>query len=80
MSKQTEFLMQFFEYEHLPEDLQQVSRPFHDLACVVSIQLPENQQKHACLQKLVEAKDCAVRANLADRNARSAFEPKVKSP
>ena len=56
--------MQFFEYAHLPEHLQAVSRPFGDLAKQIDGMLPPNPEKTLALRKLLEAKDCAVRALL----------------
>jgi hypothetical protein len=58
-------IMQFFEYEHLPEYLQEVSRPFHELAHGLVRQIPGNPELTAGLRKLLEAKDCCVRAVLA---------------
>lgn len=57
-------LIQFFEYEHLPAHLQEVSRPFGDLARQIEAALPANPEKTVALRKLLEAKDCAVRALL----------------
>lgn len=57
-------LMQFFAYAHLPEHLQTVSKPFGDLAQVIEDTLPTNPEKTTALRKLLEAKDCAVRALL----------------
>lgn len=57
-------LMQFFEYAHLPEHLQAVSKPFGDLATQIEATLPGNPEKTVALRKLLEAKDCAVRAVL----------------
>jgi len=58
-------LMQFFEYSHLPEHLQTVSKPFGDLATQIETTLPSNNpEKTVALRKLLEAKDCAVRAVL----------------
>lgn len=54
-------LLQFFSYEHLDAKLQPVSKPFHDLAQIVSV-MPDNIERSACLRRLLEAKDCAVRA------------------
>ena len=59
-----DYLMQFFEYAHLPEHLQQISRPFGELAQLISDTLPGNPEKTTALRKLLEAKDCAVRARL----------------
>lgn len=58
------YLMQFFTYSHLREDLRATSEQFADLAQKLDIQLPENPEKTTALRKLLEAKDCAVRAVL----------------
>lgn len=55
-------IMQFFGYEHLPPHLQDVSKPFHQLACKIVNELPNNPERTVALRKLLEAKDCAVRA------------------
>ena len=60
-----EFLLQFFAYEHLPDHLKEVSRPFGDLAQDIVEKLPRNAERTVALRKLLEAKDCAVRAKLA---------------
>jgi hypothetical protein len=57
-------LLQFFEYAHLPEHLQAVSKPFGDLAKHLDNTLPSNAETTVALRKLLEAKDCAVRALL----------------
>ena len=57
-------IMQFFAYEHLPEHLQEVSKPFAELAESIEETFTWNSEKTACLRKLLEAKDCAVRAKL----------------
>lgn len=57
-------MLQFFEYEHLPENLQAVSKPFCELARQMVETLPSNPERTAALRKLLEAKDCAVRAVL----------------
>lgn len=59
-----EFLLQFFEYEHLPDKLKSVSRPFCKLAEEIVKDLPRNPERTVALRKLLEAKDCAVRAAL----------------
>lgn len=60
-----EFLMQFFAYKHLPPALQAVSMPFATLAEVMIETLPRNPERTVMLRKLLESKDCAVRAMLA---------------
>lgn len=57
-------ILKFFEYEHLPETLRGVSRPFCELAHDVARELPSDPETTVCLRKLLEAKDCAVRAAL----------------
>lgn len=62
--KPSERMMKYFAYDHLPEDLQYVSRQCCDLAaCMVNL-LPESAELTAGLRKLLEAKDCFVRAKL----------------
>ena len=56
-------LLQLFDYSHLPKHLQSVSKSFHDLAWYLN-SLPQNLQKDSMMEKLLEAKDCAVRAVL----------------
>jgi len=56
------YLLQFFEYKHLPEHLQAVSKAFGDLADDMVQRLPQNPESTMALRKLLEAKDCAVRA------------------
>lgn len=57
-------MLQFFTYAHLPTRLQDVSRPFCDLAVHMVSNLPRNPERTVALRKLLEAKDCAVRAEL----------------
>lgn len=56
--------MKFFKYEHLPEHLQKVSKPFGELAEKMNAELPDGAEKSAGLRKLLEAKDCMVRASM----------------
>lgn len=70
MHPSTEAILRFFEYDHLPEALQPVSRAFHDLAhdLAGSMGTPygrlEGAELTTGLRKLLEAKDCCVRAAL----------------
>lgn len=61
-------MMQFFVYAHLPQHLQEVSKPFAELAEKMDAALPENAEKTTALRKLLEAKDCAVRATIYKDN------------
>lgn len=58
-------ILKFFQYEHLPAKLHEISSPF----CTLAYQMAERGTEHpaelaAGLRKLLEAKDCAVRAAL----------------
>lgn len=59
-----ETLDKLFTYAHLPENLQAVSKPFCDIAQEMWKLLPDNDEKFFTLRKLMESKDCAVRAHL----------------
>lgn len=56
-------IMKYFEYSHLPEHLQVISKPFAKLAGM-AFDLPDNAERATMLRKLLEAKDCAVRASI----------------
>ena len=65
MHPATEALLRYFTFDHLPEHLRAISEPFHTLA----YRLATNTDLHGpeltvALRKLLEAKDCAVRAAL----------------
>ena len=60
-------IMKHFAYAHLPEHLQKISMPFGVLAKLMDDELPDGEQKAIGLQKLLEAKDCMVRANLESK-------------
>jgi hypothetical protein len=62
--EEQEYLLQFFAYAHLPAHLQAVSKPFGELAEKIANELPKNPERTTALRKLLEAKDCAVRALL----------------
>lgn len=58
-------LLRFFAYAHLPPQLQEASKPFADAAeHVASLDPWDKTQQTRSLEKLLEAKDCAVRAML----------------
>lgn len=57
-------ILRFFHYAHLPASLQEISRPFCQLVVAMIEVLPRNAERSAALRKLLEAKDCAVRASL----------------
>jgi hypothetical protein len=58
-------IIKYFEYGHLPDHLKGISKPFAELAVRMARQSPSSKQETAAgLRKLLEAKDCAVRAAL----------------
>lgn len=70
-----EHILQFFAYAHLPPHLQTISKPFCDLAHAIveggeplgpCDGLPCNPERTVALRKLLEAKDAAVRALVAE--------------
>ena len=57
-------VLKFFAFDHLPPKLQDVSKPFCDLAKQVAERAPDNQETTVALRLLLMAKDAAVRATL----------------
>ena len=57
-------IMRFFMFSHLPAHLQEISRPFCELALWIEKDLPRNAERTVALRKLLESKDAAVRAKL----------------
>ena len=55
-------ILKYFAYSHLPPDLQIVSAPFASLAYSMVVFVPRSPERTAGLRKLLEAKDCFVRA------------------
>lgn len=62
-------MINLFGYEHLPQYLQDVSKPMHDLAVQMASDLGHGPELVVGLRKLLEAKDCLVRQAVADRHA-----------
>lgn len=59
-----EYAEKLFQFAHLPPHLRTTSEPFYHLAMAILDQLPRNPERTLALRKLVEAKDCAVRAHV----------------
>ncbi len=59
-------ILKFFGFAHLPENLRPTSKLHHDLAFTMSDQQPRGAETAAGLRKLLEAKDCFVRAALPE--------------
>jgi hypothetical protein len=60
-------MMKWFEYKHLPPNLQKMSKPFHDLAKTICELAEPGPERSVALRKLLEAKDAAVRARVHPR-------------
>jgi hypothetical protein len=58
-------ILRHFEYGHLPDYLKVVSSASHELAHEMADRLPDGPELTAGLRKLLEAKDCFVRAAVA---------------
>ena len=59
MHPAVEYRLRWFAYDHLPERLQKISKPFSELAHKLSEEL-EGIEVTAALDKLWEAKNLAV--------------------
>lgn len=57
-------ILRYFDYAHLPENLQEPSRLFCEMAWLLETNLPAGPEKSVAFRKLLEAKDAAVRASL----------------
>lgn len=62
-------LLRYFAYEHLPAHLQDISRPFGELAEAIVRDFPvhDSAESEVALRKLLEAKDAAVRSTIQPR-------------
>ena len=57
-------IIKYFEYGHLPARLAEVSAQMASVAHWAEEMIPDGPEKSAGLRKLLEAKDCLVRAAL----------------
>lgn len=61
-------LLGLFKMEHLPEDLVPIAGDCAQLEHAMAATLPNNPELTVGLRKLLEAKDCFVRAQVAGRS------------
>lgn len=61
-----ERMLKFFAYAHLPEHLRVISEPFGRLAEEICSNLQPGPERTVALRKLLESKDCAVRAMIEE--------------
>lgn len=59
-------ILEYFKHQHLPSNLQEVSKLLCELAERMDEELPDCAEKSAGLRKLLEAKDAFVRAKLEE--------------
>ena len=64
MCVQQHQMMKYFKFDHLPKHMQKFSQPFHDVARFMDDHLLDSAEKSAGMRKLLEAKDCFVRASM----------------
>jgi len=57
-------MLKWFSYDHLPENLREKSKLFHELAMYICDHVESSPERTVGLRKLLEAKDCIVRATL----------------
>jgi hypothetical protein len=57
-----------FQYTHLPEHLQNVSKPFHNLALSLIADLPQSAELTLAIRSLWEAKNLVVFAKVIAKN------------
>lgn len=62
----TRRVLKFFDFNHLPPHLKDVSQHFHDLAWRMSVFLPASRERLKALDRLLEAKDAAIRARIGE--------------
>lgn len=70
-----EHILQFFEFAHLPKHLQAVSQPFYAMAYMIFANVPRNPERTVALRKLLESKDAAVRAVVAQDPPEDSDDP-----
>ena len=61
---QTDPILAYFDYKHLPSNLQGVSALFANFAELLYDDVPRSAERTMAFRKLLEAKDCAIRAAL----------------
>jgi hypothetical protein len=55
-------MAKWFVYTHLPAHLQPISRVFYELSVWMMNTIPPGPEATEAMRKLLEAKDCAIRA------------------
>ena len=63
----TDMILRYFNYAHLSPALKEASRPFCELAYEIGGGDTKGPETTTALRKLLEAKDCYVRATLHEK-------------
>jgi hypothetical protein len=72
--------LQWLTFSHLPEALQRFSRPFYAAACaLIKVITTDSPELTTALNKLVEAKDAAVRAGIKADTGRAGSVPRPQA-
>lgn len=71
-------MLEFFQNENMRPELREVVKPFEALAVHMIESLPDNDQRTLALQRLLEAKDAAVRARMLPALVRTSADLHVK--
>ena len=72
--------LQWLTFSHLPEALQDFSRPFYAAAVeLIRTILTDSAELTTALNKLIEAKDSAVRAGIRDQHGRPGSVPRPQT-
>lgn len=61
-------IYKYFSYMHLPANAQSMGKMFKGVADVILMASEPNTERTMALRKLLEAKDCAIRATLFKEN------------
>ncbi len=70
----------WLSYDHLPESLQPFSKPFHDAAVAIINAIPtDSPELTTAINKLIEAKDSAVRAGIRHNTGRAGSIPRPQA-
>ena len=72
--------LKWLAYDHLPPSLQRFSKPFHDAAVAIVNEIgTDSPELTTAINKLVEAKDSAVRAGIRHDTGRAGSVPRPQT-
>ena len=78
MAESPDPILRYFRYSHLPEALKPFSKPFSDMADWIVATFPKNPERTVALRKLLESKDCSVRAGLPEESPMAAISKDLR--